>query len=127
MKYTQAVQKHQDGTLLKLVGTENWKVATEFVWYIDYTDKTRNFVIVEKGFETNFGSIPRLLRPFLSPTRYTAYILHDFLYRDKAIILSQDKEFVHAVVITRKEADLILIDALEVEKMGRIGRFCVYV
>ena len=126
MRYTQAVKKYQDGTLAKKVGTNNWIVASEFVWYIDYNEKTKNFVIVEKGFETNFGSIPRPLWFLFNPTKYTAYILHDFLYLAKMITFEQKGNLIEAKLITRKQADMILIEALEVEGMGKIGRLFVY-
>ncbi|MBK6388580.1 MAG: DUF1353 domain-containing protein [Rhodoferax sp.] len=66
-------------TLRKIPGTDRWVVQEAFVWYIDYENKERA-IIVPAGFGTDFGSIPRILHPILSPTKYIAYILHDYLY-----------------------------------------------
>lgn len=74
-----SVASRTNGTLRKIPGTDRWVVQEPFVWYVDYVNKSKA-IIVPAGFGTDFGSIPRILHPILSPTRYIAYILHDYLY-----------------------------------------------
>ena len=106
MKYTQAVKLHKNW-LLKKISHDTWEVQEEFVWLIHY-ENSGYFVRVPKGFQTNFGSIPRLLRVFFNPTKYLAYVLHDFLYgKDGAIIHDNYIEEVR-VDYTRKDADNIM-------------------
>ena len=98
-----SVASKTNGTLRKIPGTDRWVVQEAFVWYIDYENKERA-IIVPAGFGTDFGSIPRILHPILSPTKYIAYILHDYLYT-----------FAEALAISQKEADAILKEALRAE------------
>ena len=124
MKYTQAVKLHKNW-LLKKISHDTWEVQEEFVWLIHY-ENSGYFVRVPKGFQTNFGSIPRLLRVFFNPTKYLAYVLHDFLYgKDGAIIHDNYIEEVR-VDYTRKDADNIMREAIKVEKSWIIERNSIY-
>ena len=75
-----------------------YRVQSPFV-YDDH--RTGAVITVERGFETDLGSIPALARWWLSPSDpwAQAFVLHDRLY--------QTQQF------ARKDADRILLDALK--------------
>lgn len=110
MKFTLAI-KH-NWLLKKLPNSDYFEVRDEFNWWLDYDNKTHN-IIIPKGFKSNFWSIPRLLRIFFNPTKYISYILHDYLYS-------------HPMLYTRKEADLILLEALNVEWASTLEKVLIY-
>lgn len=62
------------------IGARTWRVERSFTYYIG-KDDSNDFVIVPKGFETDFASIPRLFWRILPPDDvYTqACVLHDFM------------------------------------------------
>jgi len=62
--------------------------------------------VVPAGYGTDFGTIPRILRPIFSPTDHLAYVLHDYIY---------EKEPDGSHRFTREECDLILVQALIAE------------
>lgn len=111
MKYTQAVQLLKNGTLLKVSNSDMFIVCKQFVWYINYEQKTGK-ITVPKGFATDLGSIPPLFRPFFNRNKYVAYILHDYLYHKKCF--------------SRKLADKIFFEALRVEKCPLINVVLMY-
>ena len=110
MKFTIAMKKNW--LLKKLPRTDLFEVREEFSWWVDYDNKLNN-IMVPKWFKTNFWSIPRTLRVFFSPTKYISYILHDWLYYN-------------SIFFTRKEADKILLEALNVEWASKIEKFFIY-
>jgi len=112
MKYTQAVL--QKNGLLKKISYDLFEIAEEFIWYIDYNKKD-TYIIVPKGSKTNFGSIPRLMQIFFSPTKFLAYVLHDELYKIGTKIIYQDIHETRTMRYTRKDADDILREAIKVE------------
>lgn len=127
MKFTEAKRKinlAKNGLLQKMPNSKNWLVKNEFFWIVDYENmQNSEIIIVPKNFVTDFWSIPQFLWWFYNPTRYVAYILHDFLYSKRytsplAPLLNQRGE--------RKSADLILKEALKVEWMGILKRNLVY-
>lgn len=109
-----SVASRTNGTLRKIPWSNRWVVQEPFVWYVDYLNKGKA-IIVPAGFWTDFWSIPRILHSVLSPTQYISYILHDYLYT-----------FWPQLGITRKEADLILAEALRVEGMNKVKIKIVY-
>lgn len=122
MRYSQAIERHNRKILLaKIPGTNEWEVQEEFIWYIDWDEKSSYSIICE-WFVTNFGSIPRLLWWFLNPTQYISYVLHDNLYARKCIHRYGEIE-----EISRKEADVELYKALRVEGMWLVKALMVYV
>jgi len=101
--------------LQKVPNSKYWIVCEQFVWYIDYVNK-KCPIIVPIWLETDFASIPKVLHFIFNPTRYISYILHDKLMYD-----------VKEKKITRKEADLILIEALRIEWASVAERICIYI
>ena len=112
MKYTKAVLILENWYLLKKSWTNDWLVMKPFVWFLDYENRTWK-IQVPLGFRTDFGSIPQIFWIFFNPTRYVAYILHDYLY----------SWMTH---YSRKEADIILYQALKVEWMWFLKRYIIY-
>lgn len=53
MKFTDAIQLAQNGSVQKISGTDFWVVEMSFVWWIDYERKNQ-YVEVIKGFKTDF-------------------------------------------------------------------------
>jgi len=111
MKFT--IAKTHNWLLKKIPNSSDFKVVEEFYWYIDYNIKEIK-IIVPEGFKTNFGSIPRFLWIFFDKTKYISYILHDYLY---------SKNWDN---VTRKWADLILLEALNVEWASFMERVSIY-
>ena len=100
--------------LQKIPNTNLWLVWESFIWFMDYKDK-KDKIVIPKWFDTDFWSIPRLLRMFFNPTRYISYILHDRGYSKLN------------TKYTRKEIDLMLLEALHIEWASFIERTCVYI
>lgn len=124
MKYTQAVGL-KNNWLLQKVSFDFFEVSTEFIWYLDY-DSKNIFVIVPKWFQTNFGSIPRIIRFIFTPTRYVWYILHDYMYTKWVKLQYQDNNEYVEVTYDRKTADKILREAIKVEWAWFIERNLIY-
>ncbi|RKW24052.1 DUF1353 domain-containing protein [Candidatus Gracilibacteria bacterium] len=97
---------------MKKSGTNDWLVMKPFVWFLDYNNR-KGKIEVPLGFITDFGSIPQLLWIFFNPTKFVSYILHDYLYSNPGLL-------------TRKECDIILIEALKIEGMGLLKRILIY-
>lgn len=123
MKFSQAVTLKQNWLLKKLPNSDLFEVREEFIWYLDYSTK-KEYVVIPRWFRTNFWSIPRLLRFFFNPVQYISYLLHDYGYSKNAFICIWEYE---AREFTRKEADMILLEALNVEWAWIIEKFCIYI
>lgn len=110
-------------TVEKVVGTNLWEVDKPFIWLIDYEKPSGWAVVLEKWFRTDYGSIPRVLWLFLSPTKYNAYLIHDKLYSTHYFthIASWTKKS-----ITRIEADKLLIKILEYEGASFFEKLFIY-
>lgn len=80
-----------------------------------YTSSAGDVYVVPEGFETDFASVPRLLRWLYAPFgKYTqASILHDYFYSGKG-------------VKTRKEADKLFYEAGCSSFMRKIGMYPMY-
>jgi hypothetical protein len=73
-----------------------------------------NEIIVEKGFRTDFASIPKLFRIFFDRigTHSKAALVHDKLYDVK--------------ITSRKQADRIFFEAMEVYKVNSFKKWAFY-
>jgi hypothetical protein len=115
LKFTKANELNLENLLLsKIPWTSFWRVRENFWFYIDYENKEK-LVVIPKWFTTNMWSIPRLLWVFLNPTKYVSYILHDY-------IVSQIPKHWN-----RKQADLILIEWMNIEGASTIEKIVVYI
>ena len=124
MKFTEAkVLNFQNGLLQKKEWTDDtFVVMSDFIFYIDYGTK-KEYVKVEKWFETNFWSIPIFIKPFLNPTAYISYIMHDYLYSIEAKIHTNEWE---DYAPTRQLADELLREWIKIEWWTLLIRTCVY-
>lgn len=123
-KYTDAVRLFKNWTLLKK-GFLIFIVQEDFRWLIDYNNINYS-IIVKKGFETNFWSIPKIIQNIFSPTKFLGYILHDFLYSWGEIIYSTPEKEIKWRP-SRKESDEILREAIRVEWAKFIERWLIYI
>lgn len=85
--------------------------------YIPSTKLKVNLIIIQRGFETNFASIPRIFRNIIQQwgKHGNAAIIHDYLYTRGC----------HPFV-TRKKADQIFLDAMKYSKVGFFKRQLMY-
>lgn len=91
-----------------------WTVIKPFGFI---SGKTGLHVIVPEGFETDFASIPRILWRIMPPTDGRigkGAVIHDFLYRTPSFPIS------------RNDADLILMEAMEYLGANIFQRKAVY-
>lgn len=122
-KFTKAVELMQNGTVLKQINTNLWEVEEPFIWFIDYQQKKWQ-ITVQKWFETDFGSIPRIFWSLFNPTEWVSYILHDYLYSTKWIFY--DESSWKFCAINRKQVDAILKEALQIEWCSKIKASIIY-
>lgn len=114
LKFTSARYLNNIWLILKKIsGTNKWEVAEDFIFYIDYENRDW-LVIIPKWFITDMWSIPRILWIFLNPTKYISYVLHDF-------ICSRIPKY-----WTRKQADIILIEWMNIEWASFFEKLFVY-
>ena len=123
MKFTKAIELWNNGLLNKIPNSDIFSVKQIFSWYLNYQDK-KEVVIIPINFKTNFWSIPRLLRFFFNPIKFISYILHDFLYSPEWFIYNLETKTKRRP--TRKEADYILLEALNIEWALSIEKTCIY-
>lgn len=122
MKFSKAVTLKQNWLLKKLPNSDLFEVREEFIYYLDYSTK-KEYIVIPRWFRTNFWSIPRVLRFFFNPVQYISYLLHDYWYAKNSFICVWD---FRARNFTRKEADMILLEALNVEWAWTFEKFCIY-
>jgi len=126
MKFTDWVKFGTNWLLRKTPNSKYWEVAESFNWYINY-DKKNESVFIRKWFITDFWSIPRILWIIFDKSKYISYILHDYLYSKKWIIEDIDHYEKHLTIpYTRKQADMILLEALHIEWCWVIERGLIY-
>lgn len=91
----------------------SWIVFDTFEYRLGSPDGPE-FVRIEKGFETDFASIPRGLWNLLPPTGYygKAAVLHDYLYR--------------CTDVPRDICDRVFLEAMEVLQVKWITRRLMY-
>ncbi|EMK0255628.1 DUF1353 domain-containing protein [Salmonella enterica] len=98
--------------VLVMLGGYRWRVYEPFSFYL--TDDNSDVIEVPAGFVTDLATIPRIFWVLLPPDgRYAkAAIIHDYLY-DNALR-------------TKKEADLIFLDAMTVLGVPKWKRVIMY-
>ena len=102
-----------DKLIVSKLNAREWEVEREFIYYIGNEDSD-DYVIIPKGFITDFASVPRGLWTFFPPDgQYTqAAVLHDFLYSTQ--------------MFDRKDCDNIFLEAMAVLKVKRWKRTIMY-
>lgn len=107
--------KHKD-LIVRLKDFKDFVLEEDFYFYFSNgvylhglgnasrENKNVHYIIVPKGFATDFGSVPRLFQGIISPVGNAskAYVLHDFL-----CVLAREGR------ISRKDCDLLFKEALK--------------
>jgi hypothetical protein len=104
---TPLIVEHIDGRI--------WEVAQPFEYHLVYPAKyTSDIIYVHKKFRMDFASIPRIFWSILPPTGLygKAAVIHDWLYRTQ--------------IYTRKRADQIFLEAMEVLGVAKWKRVVIY-
>ncbi len=98
--------------ILEMLGHFLWRVHEPFAFYL--SDDESDVIEVPAGFITDLATIPRIFWILLPPDgKYAkAAIIHDYLY-DNALR-------------TKKEADLIFLDGMEVLGVPKWKRTIMY-
>ncbi len=88
----------------ELIGKNLWRNLEPFEYHVN-TYPSSEIITVPVGFDTDFGSIPRLFWPLISPIdrHAKATVIHDFCYRFG--------------IYSRKKSDKIFKEALYVLKI----------
>lgn len=107
-------------------------IIEPFVYHIDHLGGEQR-VVVPIGFRTDFASIPKPFRNIFSPTGPYGKIavVHDWLYNHGYITQwggdpETLTEYEIHLNVTRKKADDILLEGMEVLGVGRFTRYSVY-
>ena len=92
-------------------GGGNWKLWRDFIYYSETLDEN---ITVPAGFITDFASIPKVFRSFVSKAgpHVRASVVHDFLYSKTDV--------------GRKAADGIFLEAMRISGVGKAKRFVMY-
>ncbi|WDL74227.1 DUF1353 domain-containing protein [Helicobacter winghamensis] len=107
----------------------------DFVFYFPALNGVKNCALrVEKGFKTDFGSVPQAFQSFVSPIGKPtkAYVLHDRLCVANAKGEIWEKFFNKLPrkywnkPITRKEADKVFLEAMKTLGVGALKRYIIY-
>lgn len=117
------MKRLKEWNVRKVSWTQYWVVEESFFWLLRYDNPYGWIVTAEKNFVTNYGSIPRILRPFFDPTKYNSYVLHDAMYAHKVKYHQANKEY---MLLTRKEADIILLEWIRYEWAWFLERLFIY-
>ena len=117
------MEKLKNWKVSKISWTSYWMVEESFFWLIDYRDLEKWMIVANEWLKTNYGTIPRILRPIFDPTRYNSYVIHDAAYTYQMIYSPVREEY---KPITRKQADLALLEWLAYEWAGFFERLFIY-
>jgi hypothetical protein len=92
---------------------ESWVIVSDFSYDVG-TEGSNDRVNVKTGFVTDFASVPRMLWWALPKwgTYGNAAVIHDWLYWDQSR--------------TRKEADAIMLEAMDVLNVSGIKKNLIY-
>jgi hypothetical protein len=100
----------------RFVGDETYRLEEDMEYWLG-GDETGVIIVVPKGFETDFASIPRFfqrLLPKLDKHRRAA-ILHDFLYARHGLN-----------IYSRDVCDGIFLEAMKILEVPKWKRFTMY-
>jgi len=106
----------------KALGKDYWVVLSSFSYYIG--DKAGNrTVTVPAVYLTDGATVPRIFWATIPPwgDHGQAVILHDYLCEN--LLIQHNGKYVS---ITRKEADEILLEALEVCGVSKLKRYTIF-
>jgi hypothetical protein len=98
---------------------KNWRVLEDFYYDTDVvlSGANHNQVVVEKGFTTDFASIPRPLWTVVGAPAEGKYrkiaVVHDKLYRTKGLA-------------TKAQADAVLLEGMKFCGVNWAQRYAIY-
>lgn len=106
----------------EFIGPDQFRLVEPFEYHIG-TYPSEQKVIVPVGFETDFGSIPKIFRWLLSPTGQwgKATVVHDYLCVHKIVTTPEGER-----IVSRKEADDIFNEAMTVLGVNKLARYAIY-
>jgi hypothetical protein len=109
--------------IVKVLDEYEFELFRSFTFHIN-SRYSENSITVPAGFPTDFASIPKAFWSILPPYgKYTkAAVLHDYLYAKHEYAGVENQ----VIPVTRKEADLIFLRAMEVLEVGRVKRWVMY-
>lgn len=90
-----------DKLTVSKLNAHEWQVEREFTYYIG-KENSNEFIVVPKGFITDFASVPRGLWNIFPPDgEYTqAAVLHDYMYSENLFARKRcDEIFLEAMVV----------------------------
>lgn len=108
-------------TIEEIKAGKLWKIKEPIYYEVGYKDSNK-FIIVPAGFITDGASIPFPIKTFLAVwgTYGRAAVIHDYLYS----LLRQGVP--HEYAKSRKQADEIFLEAMEVLGTGFFLRYALY-
>ena len=125
MKYTRVIE-------WPVVSTEPLAFTGGVAWFRLMNDPSfvwrPNLIYgVKAGLLTDFASVPRLLRPIMGQVglHSAAAVFHDASYARK-LLVQRNGEAWRPALLTRADADLMLLDLLACAKMGLALRLLVW-
>ena len=117
-----------DLTITPLDDGRHFRLNTPFDYHIGGADSP-NTISVPAGFVTDFASTPRLVWVFFPPEgQYDrAACLHDWLYRTRKVSQTDPRLYAPRTwYVTRKQADGVLWEAMQVAGCGAWTRGCIW-
>ena len=125
MKYTRVIE-------WPVVSTEPLAFTGGVAWFRLMNDSSfvwrPNLIYgVKAGLLTDFASVPRLLRPIVGQVglHSAAAVFHDASYARKLLVKRNGEAWLPAL-LTRADADLMLLDLLACARMGLALRLLVW-
>lgn len=121
--------------IVKVINGSQFELMEDFVFYFPALNGVKDCALrVEKGFKTDFGSVPQAFQSFVSPIGKPtkAYVLHDRLCVANAKGEIWEKFFNKVPrkywnkPITRKEADKVFLEAMKALGVGALKRYTIY-
>src|SRR3990167_8914963 len=93
--------------IVKKGGDREWELVAPLEYHVG-NENSNEIIIIPAGFKTDLASTPRFIQALLPQNeRYAiAAALHDFLYTNKGKLSNK--------TYTRKESDLIFLEAMKV-------------
>src|SRR5690606_2717654 len=122
MAYTAPLDIRYDPVASAILGQDHWRVLTSFRYYIG--DKySGRWVFVPAGYLTDGASVPKIFHNVVGPwgAHGQAAVVHDILC--EYLSITQDGL---PVLITRKQANLIFLEAMEVLSVPAWRREVMY-
>ena len=112
--------------ILKFLDTneiKRFEVASPFTYYIDKLGGNLK-VSIPIGFRTDFASVPRFFWRVIPPIGLygKAAVVHDYLCENKHAWQIDNQGNSVCYMVSRKEADKIFRDAMQVLGVGKIKR-----